>query len=145
MSKTCIKITFFFSVSIAVIFYALGQGLHSFSSVWLSFWSDYNQNHTSPEIRGKLGFYLGIYAGVGGFEAVIEFTRDMVLFLLCARASKRLHQRLLHSVMRSPMSFFDTNPTGRIVNRFSADIDKIGKFLVRFQGDMYLSRKILHI
>ena len=56
---------------------------------------------------------------------MIEFTRDVMLFLSCAKASKILHQRLLRRVMRSPMSFFDTNPTGRIVNRFSADIDKI--------------------
>ena len=93
----------------------------------MSFWSDYNNNHTPTEVGGKLSYYLGIYAGLGGVEAIIEFTRDMVLFLLCTRASKRLHERLLHTVMRSPMSFFDTNPTGRIVNRFSADIDKIGK------------------
>ena len=92
----------------------------------MSFWSDYNADHTPSEVTGKLSFYLGIYAGLGGVEAIIEFTRDMVLFLLCTRASKRLHHRLLDSVMRSPMSFFDTNPTGRIVNRFSADIDKIG-------------------
>lgn len=86
--------------------YFLCQGLHSFSNVWLSFWSDYNNNHTPTEVGGKLEFYLGIYAGLGGVEAIIEFTRDMVLFLLCTRASKRLHERLLHSVMRSPMSFF---------------------------------------
>ena len=96
----------------------------------MSFWSDYNNDHTPTEVGGKLGFYLGMYAGLGGVEAIIEFSRDMVLFLLCTRASKRLHERLLHSVMRSPMSFFDTNPTGRIVNRFSADIDKIGKYRV---------------
>ena len=109
----------------AILFYILGQLLHSGSNVWLSFWSDFNQNHTTAEISSNLGFYLGIYAGLGGVESLIEFSRDLLLFTYCARASKILHQRLLHSVMRSPMSFFDTNPTGRIVNRFSADIDKI--------------------
>ena len=110
---------------IVLCFYILGQSLHSFSNVWLSVWSDFNDVHNETEITENLSYYLGIYGGIGGFESAIEFTREMILFFCCAGASKVIHQRLLNRVMRSPMSFFDTNPTGRIINRFSADIDKI--------------------
>ena len=110
---------------IVLCFYILGQSLHSFGNVWLSVWSDFNDVHNATEITENLSYYLGIYGGIGGFESAIEFTREMILFFCCAGASKVIHQRLLNRVMRSPMSFFDTNPTGRIINRFSADIDKI--------------------
>ncbi len=36
---------------------------------------------------------------------------------------QKMHKTLLDRVMRSPMSFFDTTPLGRIVNRFAKDID----------------------
>jgi len=40
------------------------------------------------------------------------------------RASSRLHDRLFQRVMGAPVSFFDTTPLGRIINRFSRDMDE---------------------
>lgn len=34
-------------------------------------------------------------------------------------ASRVMHSRLLNNMMRVPMLFFDTTPTGRVVNRFA--------------------------
>lgn len=38
-------------------------------------------------------------------------------------ASRKLHNAMLENVMKAPMSFFDTTPSGRIVNRFSRDVE----------------------
>jgi ATP-binding cassette subfamily C (CFTR/MRP) protein 4 len=61
-------------------------------------------------------------------------------FYLFVKASQSLHNRMLRSVLRAKIEFFDMNPLGRILNRFSADVgisDKtlpltIYVFLVRF-------------
>lgn len=46
------------------------------------------------------------------------------LILVCASiiGAKTLHDKMLTNIVRSPMSFFDTTPIGRILNRFSRDI-----------------------
>ena len=35
--------------------------------------------------------------------------------------SQQLHNKILNSVTRAPILFFDSNPLGRIINRFSKD------------------------
>jgi ABC-type multidrug transport system fused ATPase/permease subunit len=39
------------------------------------------------------------------------------------RGSLRIHKKMLNSIMLSPMAFFDVTPSGRILNRFSKDMD----------------------
>jgi ABC-type multidrug transport system fused ATPase/permease subunit len=39
----------------------------------------------------------------------------------CRRAATRIHDLMARHVLRAPLAFFHTNPTGRIINRFSND------------------------
>ena len=43
-------------------------------------------------------------------------------------ASRELHNGMLRNIMACPMSFFETTPVGRIVTRFSSDIDVVDWF-----------------
>lgn len=39
------------------------------------------------------------------------------------RASKKMHETMLDRLLHAPTAFFDVTPVGRVVNRFSSDID----------------------
>lgn len=40
-----------------------------------------------------------------------------------------MHQNLLYFVLRWPMELFDTTPLGRVLNRFSKDVDVVDNTL----------------
>jgi len=53
---------------------------------------------------------------------VLTAIRSLCAFYFWITASKNLHNKMTYSVLRAKIVFFDTNPLGRILNRFSADV-----------------------
>lgn len=50
---------------------------------------------------------------------ILSISRASLTFYFLIKASQHLHQHMLHSVLRAKIEFFDTNPSGRILNRFA--------------------------
>ncbi|KAF2404486.1 multidrug resistance-associated protein 1 [Trichodelitschia bisporula] len=102
-------------------------------SVWLKHWSEVNGEHGSNPHVGK---YLGIYFAFGIGSSCLVVIQTLILWIFCSiEASRKLHERMAFAIFRSPMSFFETTPTGRILNRFSSDIYRVDEVLARtFNG-----------
>ena len=71
----------------------------------------------------KLGFQM-IY-GVGlVIMLVLGVIKAVSLAIRLLAGSSNLHDLMLKRILFSPMSFFDVTPSGRIINRFSKDMDE---------------------
>ena len=67
------------------------------------------------------GFWSSLYLGLVLTVVSVSFLRSILFFIWTLNASSRIHNRMLSSVLKSPISFFHANPVGRVLNRFSAD------------------------
>uniref|UniRef100_A0A8C8IYD1 Cystic fibrosis transmembrane conductance regulator n=1 Tax=Oncorhynchus tshawytscha TaxID=74940 RepID=A0A8C8IYD1_ONCTS len=103
---------------------------------WLAYWAGeqekLNVNGTVTVQNGvnvteqlNLDFYLGIYAGLTGATLIFGFARSLVMFNVLVKAAQSLHNRMFNSILRTPVRFFDVNPIGRVLNRFSKDIGQL--------------------
>ncbi|XP_064596836.1 multidrug resistance-associated protein 1-like [Liolophura sinensis] len=111
-----------------------------FSNIWLSHWTtdavltNRSLPSDSPVYREKNDYYLGIYGGLGIGQGICVVTFSFLMAIRMTCAASKLHADLLMNVLRSPMAFFDTTPIGRIVNRFSKDIDSVDEELSNLLG-----------
>ncbi|KAJ3122663.1 Multidrug resistance-associated protein 4 [Physocladia obscura] len=74
---------------------------------------------------GNVGIFLALALGT----LTISLVRAELFFQYCINSSEGLFRKMLHSVYRSPMSFFQQNPHGRLMNRFSKDINLADEML----------------
>lgn len=72
---------------------------------------------------------LSIYAGLVCGALLLGFVSAFVFFKGSLRSSEFLHDKMVATVLHAPVLFFDTNPAGRIMNRFSQDIGCIDEVL----------------
>merc|ERR1711871_882955 len=65
---------------------------------------------------------MGIYAAINFAAILLTFLRVLYLLLHGLVAGRHLFMETLRTVLLAPMSFFDTTPLGRIMNRLSKEI-----------------------
>ncbi|CAI6361980.1 unnamed protein product [Macrosiphum euphorbiae] len=124
----------------------LTQILSSSGDIWITYWVNLEEHVFRPVI------HLGqennstptdtlIQWIVDRQTCIIVFTvitisviittliRSAFFVSVCTTSSTNLHNRMLGSIIRATMYFFNKNPSGRILNRFSKDMGSIDEML----------------
>uniref|UniRef100_A0A480TU85 Multidrug resistance-associated protein 4 isoform X1 n=1 Tax=Sus scrofa TaxID=9823 RepID=A0A480TU85_PIG len=103
---------------------------------WLSYWAN-KQSSLNVTVVGNgtetqkldLNWYLGIYSGLTVSTVLFGIARSLLVFYVLVSSSQSLHNKMFESILRAPILFFDRNPIGRILNRFSKDIGHMDDLL----------------
>ncbi|KFR15692.1 Canalicular multispecific organic anion transporter 2, partial [Opisthocomus hoazin] len=110
------------------------------ANVWLSDWTN------EPVVNGtqhNTAVRVGVYAALGLLQGLIVLISSFTLAMGGISAAQTLHAALLENKFHTPQSFYDTTPTGRIINRFSKDIyiidEVIPPTVLMFLGTFFTS------
>uniref|UniRef100_A0AAY4DNX3 Si:ch211-221f10.2 n=1 Tax=Denticeps clupeoides TaxID=299321 RepID=A0AAY4DNX3_9TELE len=124
-------------------------GSVAFSNWWLSHWIKQGSGNSSwlpgnetlagdsMRLNPHIRYYSMVYVLSMGVALCLKTTRGLVFVKCTLRASSVLHDKLFQKILLSPMRFFDTTPLGRILNRFSRDMDEVDVRLT-MQAEMLL-------
>ncbi len=123
-----------FSAIIVILLHIVSQGDNNVPYWWLTYWTAHPGNDP---------LNVGVYAALTGYVLFSFFSfvgadifcyrstlilcgiRELIYQSFTLRASTNIHNLMFRTIMRAPMAFFDATPLGRILNRFTADMDII--------------------
>ncbi|XP_069851649.1 ATP-binding cassette sub-family C member 2 [Dipodomys merriami] len=118
------------SIVFIILIYTMNSVAFIGSNLWLSAWTSDSQTFNSTTYpASQRDLRIGIYAALGLAQGFCVLGASILTVYRCTHASKTLHKHLLNNILRAPMSFFDTTPTGRIMNRFAGDISTMDDML----------------
>ncbi|CAL1261490.1 unnamed protein product [Larinioides sclopetarius] len=102
--------------------YMLFVAFETGGNIWLSEWTAEGL-HNGTQDKSTTTTGLTVYGVLGFSQAISVVIGSAILVYGTVKASERYHKKILTSIIKAPMSFFDQTPMGRIMNRFSTDMD----------------------
>ncbi|XP_032352663.1 multidrug resistance-associated protein 4 isoform X1 [Camelus ferus] len=125
-----------FIIIFLILLNIAAQASYILQDWWLSYWAN-QQGALNITVNGKgnetekldLNWYLGIYSGLTVATVLFGLARSLLVFYVLVSSSQTLHNKMFESILRAPVLFFDRNPIGRILNRFSKDIGHMDDLL----------------
>ncbi|XP_028938104.1 multidrug resistance-associated protein 1 isoform X2 [Ornithorhynchus anatinus] len=109
---------------------AVGIGQNLWLSTWTKETKEIEDFTEWKQLRNK---NLGVYGILGITQGLLVCSSAFMLTRGAFAASRTLHQQMLGNVLRLPLCFFETNPVGQVINRFTKDI-----FIVDVRFHYYL-------
>ncbi|XP_011149879.1 ATP-binding cassette sub-family C member Sur [Harpegnathos saltator] len=104
------------------------QVLRVCMDLWLSRWTEQNTSSTTNE-RQDMVSYFKVYIIISLSSILASLLYNVASQWTDAKAKRKLHREAVSGLLGAPISFFDCNPAGKILNRFSADVGVIDKKL----------------
>ncbi|KAK3921166.1 Multidrug resistance-associated protein 4 [Frankliniella fusca] len=138
---------------VVVTFFFMTQIAASGTDYWVAYWTKIedsrnssvegeavsNSSHITSDSSTSNSFFpyielntencAYIYAGIVLATLLLCVIRSTVYYCLVLTISRRLHEFMFSAVIGAPMRFFDTNPSGRILNRFTKDMGSVDEIL----------------
>ncbi|XP_023134834.2 ATP-binding cassette sub-family C member 5 [Amphiprion ocellaris] len=139
---------------INAFFFLSTTGSIAFSNWWLSYWIRQGSGNTSlilvnettasnsMRLNPHIRFYSTVYVVSMAAALLLKTMRGLVFVKCTVKAASALHDKLFSRLLFSPMHFFDTTPLGRILTRFSRDMDEVDVRLT-MQAEMLLQNLTL--
>ena len=141
--------TSLFVVIMVIVLNVTVHTLFAMTDVWLGMWSNSEEaklKNISDDLRSgnvtqevideefsllssSNAVNLGILAIFTTALMILSLVRTIHFLVMCKNASISLHGRMFDKIIRAPTRFFDVNPVGRVLNRFSKDIGSIDELL----------------
>ncbi|XP_012230272.1 ATP-binding cassette subfamily C member 4-like [Linepithema humile] len=150
----------YFILSVLLLFFVISQIATTGNDYWVSYWTNVEEirqsenitnatkiNNSQKNIRNnsflKLIFTLNPDGLLSTVDAIYVYTfcifictvtvlfRSFLYMKICMNTSCNLHNLMFSNLLQARISFFHTNPSGRILNRFSKDIGTMDEQLPR--------------
>ncbi|XP_048505778.1 probable multidrug resistance-associated protein lethal(2)03659 isoform X2 [Athalia rosae] len=117
----------------------LNQVVASSGDYFVTYWVNTEESSKATMLNGTMSSHwtsplsremcVYIYSTIVTATVVFTLLRTFMFMSVCMRASRRLHENMFNSITRATMRFFNTNSSGRILNRFSKDMGAIDEML----------------
>ena len=108
-----------------ILFTVVSQVIFHGSDIFLTSWTNKNHALEGKPDKDDQNWDIIIYSTLILVLFITTILRSVTFFAICMRASERLHNNIFSRLIQTPVAFFDSNPAGRILNRFTRDLGTI--------------------
>ncbi|CAG2166187.1 unnamed protein product, partial [Oppiella nova] len=110
------------------------QVLYQGGDIWLARWTNAESDAKPADETFNLMYSCLIAALL--LSALIS---TACFYVMCMRSSVKLYNSIFYALLRAPISFFDSQPIGRILNRFTKDTGIVDELLPSIAFDFIIS------